>query len=241
MPSWPIFDVAEIAQEASERAGVEFRSGYALQSARRSLELLSIEWSSRGLNLWTIEGPTPITLQPGINQYALPEDTVDVIEHVVRTWNYGPPSSNPPVSPVQGNPYTDLPLARMTVSEYAAIPNKLALGRPTIVHMRRQIKPYLMLWMTPPQTPFMQLMIWRMRRMKSVGEGGTGEPEIPYRFVPAMVAGLAFYLSLKSKDPQASERATFLKAEYQEQFQLASDEDRDRAAVYWTPGGYEYL
>ena len=252
MSSFPEFDVVTIAQEASERAGIEFRSGYALQTARRALELLFIEWGNRGLNLWTIEGPTPINLEPGVNQYWLPEDTVDVIEHALRTWNYSwspivsCPPGVPPISynqcmPWYGNQYTDLPLGRMTVSEYAAIPNKQAPGRPTIVHIRRQIKPYLMLWMTPPETPFMQLMVWRLRRMKSVGTGGTGEPEIPWRFVPALIAGLAFYLALKSKDPNATQRIQLLKGEYEEQFNLASDEDRDRAAVYWVPGGYERI
>jgi hypothetical protein len=226
---WPVFDVAEIAQEASERAGIEFRSGYSLRSARRSLELLSIEWANRGLNLWTVDGPTPINLVSGVNQYALPEDTVDLIEHNLRTWNSAQTA------------YTDLPLARMTVSEYAAIPNKLAQGRPNIIHIRRQIKPYFFLWMVPPSSPLMQLIVWRLRRMKSVGPGGTGEPEIPWRFVPAMIAGLAFQMSLKSKEPDATQRVSLLKAAYEEQFQLASDEDRDRAAIYWVPGGYERI
>jgi hypothetical protein len=230
MSSWPVFDVAEICQESSERAGIEFRSGYALRSARRSLELLSIEWSSRGLNLWTIDGPTPITLVPGIYQYFLPEDTVDIIEHNLRTFN-----------PAQATTYTDLPLVRMTVAEYSAIPNKLAQGRPTIIHIRRQIKPYFLLWMVPPVTPVMQLVLWRLRRMNSLGPGGTGTPEIPWRFIPAMIAGLAYYMSLKSKDPNAIERINLLKGAYEEQFQLASDEDRDRASINWVPGGYERI
>ena len=230
MSSWPIFDVAEIAQEASERAGIEFRSGYALRTARRSLELLSIEWANRGLNLWTIDGPTPINLLPGISQYWLPEDTVDLIEHDLRTWNVSGSST-----------YTDLPLNRMTISEYAAIPNKPAIGRPTVIHIRRQIKPYFVLWMVPDVTPVSQLIVWRLRRMKSLGPGGTGTPEIPWRFIPAMIAGLAYYMSLKSKDPNATQRIGLLKTSYEEQFGLASDEDRDRAAIFWVPGGYERI
>jgi hypothetical protein len=253
MSSWPTFDVAEIAQEASERAGVDFRSGYALRTARRSLELLSIEWANRGLNLWTIEGPTPVGLQPGVNKYSLPEDTVDLVEHALRTWNLSdprggwvPPEAAPPLSYGQWTPwgqhaYTDLPLTRQTFSEYAAIPNKQALGRPTLIHVRRAIQPYFMLWMTPPQAPFYQTLVWRMRRMKTLGYGGEGQPEIPWRFIPAMIAGLAYYLSLKSKDQDVLQRVSLLKASYEEQFGLASDEDRDRASFFWVPGGYERI
>ena len=229
MPSFPVFDVAEIAQESAERAGIEFRSGYALRTARRALELLSIEWANRGLNLWTIDGPAAINLEPGLNQYGLPTDTVDLIEHVLRVWSS------------TGTGYTDLPLARMTVSEYAAIPNKLAQGRPSIVHIRRQINPYVMVWMTPNAAAVYQLMVWRLRRMRSVGAGGTGLPEIPWRFLPALIAGLAYYMSMKSKDPGAAARISMLKGEYEEQFNLASDEDRDRASVHWVPGGYEWI
>jgi hypothetical protein len=239
-PSFPVFDLAEIAQESAERAGIDFRSGYALRTARRSLELLSIEWANRGLNLWTIEGPISISLQSGIYQYYLPEDTVDLIEHTVRTW-YVPYPPAPPGPGTNPTPYSDQPLDRMTISEYAAIPNKLARGRPTIIHIRRQIKPYFVLWMVPPVSPFYQLIVWRLRRMKSLGAGGTGQPEIPWRFIPAMIAGLAYYMSMKSKDPNATQRVELLKAAYEEQFGLASDEDRDRASIHWVPGGYERI
>lgn len=248
--SWPVFDVAEIAQEASERAGVDFRSGYALRAARRALELLSIEWSNRGLNLWTIEGPTAIALQPGINRYSLPEDTVDLVEHVIRTWRFfGPegsvdPGAAPPFSFGQWsewgpNAYTDMPLVRQTFSEYSHIPNKQARGRPTLIHVRRNIKPYFVLWMTPPPIPFYQVILWRMRRMKSLGYGGEGQPEIPWRFVPALIAGLAYYMSLKSKDQNVLQRVQLLKAVYEEQFQMAADEDRERASFFFIPGGYQ--
>lgn len=230
---WPTFDVAEIAQEASERSGIEFRSGYALRTARRSLELLSINWANRGLNLWTIEGPDTLDFEPGVVQYTLPDDTVDLVEHVVRTWNGDPTDPNAT--------YTDLPLDRMTLPEYAAIPNKLAPGRPTILNMRREISPYFMVWMAPPATPVYQLIYWRLRRMLSVGSGGAGQPEIPWRFIPAMIAGLAYYLALKSKEPLALQKVQMLKAEYEEEFTLAADEDRDRATFRFVPGGYERI
>ena len=268
--TWPTFDVVEIAQEAAERAGIEFRSGYALRTARRSLELLSIEWANRGLNLWTIEGPDAIVLEPGVPEYTLPVDTVDLVEHIVRTWWTDPPAVGTlrwraalgmrrwedfPVrrrelrrvgrsDPDDADPlhnFTDLPLDRMTLPEYAAIPNKFAPGRPTIIHIRRAIIPYFRVWMVPPATPTYHLLYWRLRRMQSVGAGGTGQPEIPWRFIPAMIAGLAYYLALKSKEPIAMQKAPLLKAEYEEQFTLASDEDRDRATFRFVPGGYETI
>jgi hypothetical protein len=225
--AWPIFDVAQMAEEASDRAGVEFRSGYSLRSARLSLELLSIEWANRGLNLWTVDGPTSVTLTPGVYRYSLPDDTVDLIEHVVRQ-----PSSTIPTM------YQDLPLDRFSVAEYAAVPNKLATGRPTVIHIRRQIHPYFVLWMVPPLNCIYQLVYWRLRRMKSLGYGGTGQPEIPWRFIPAMTAGLAYKLCEKSKQLDLN-RLQLLKGEYDQEFQLAMDEDRDRASVRFVPWDYQ--
>jgi hypothetical protein len=229
-PTWPTFDVAEVAEEASERAGIEFRSGYALRTARRALELLSIEWANRGLNLWTVEGPTVVNLTAGLEQYTLPDDTVDLVEHIVRTPNVSSTSQN-----------IDFPLERFTFSEYATIPNKLASGRPTIINIRRDIHPNYYLWMVPPQNSTYQLVYWRLRRLQSLGSGGTGVPDIPWRFIPAITAGLAFYLALKSKDPNALQKVQLLKSEYVEQFELASDEDRDRATFRFVPGGYEWI
>lgn len=289
-PAWPTFDVAEMAQEASERAGIDFRSGYALRTARRSLELLAIEWANRGLNLWTIEGPDAVLLEPGVAEYQLPDDTVDLIEHVIRTWWSDAPAPGSErwrlalaigdrqleyrkrrgqrelerwerrelerralywrrdhrlrggdYYPGGGWNFSDLPIDRMTLPEYAAIPNKYAQGRPTVIHIRRAIQPYFRIWMVPGTAPTYHLLYWRLRRMQSVGSGGTGQPEIPWRFIPAMIAGLAYYLALKSKEPQATQRVQILKATYEEQFQLASDEDRDRAAFRFVPGGYEFL
>jgi len=231
--AWPTFDVAEIAEEASERAGVEFRSGYSLRTARRSLELMSIEWANRGLNLWTVEGPIRVALVPGIRQYTLPEDTVDLVEHVLRQPNPGT------TDPDDGQDY---PLDRWSFSDYSAIPNKVAQGRPSIIHIRRAIKPFFLIWMAPPAAPAYEVVYWRMRRMRSVGAGGAGTPDIPWRFIPAMTAGLAYNLALKSKDPDALQRVATLKQDYEEQFGLAADEDRDRAPIRWVPGGgYEVI
>lgn len=218
---WPVFDVAEMAEEASERAGIDFRSGYSLRTARRALELLSIEWANRGLNLWTVEGPTTVPLMPGVQRYDLPDDTIDLVEHAVRTDNL------------------DLALERFTFSEYASIPNKMVAGSPSIITIRREVHPYFLVWMVPPAGSTYSIVYWRLRRLASFGSGGAGQADIPWRFIPAMIAGLAFYLALKSKDPKALEKIQLLKSEYLEQFELAADEDRDRASFRFVPGGYD--
>jgi hypothetical protein len=228
--AWPVFDLAELAEEASERAGIEFRSGYSLRTARRALELLGIEWANRGLNLWTVEGPTSVDLTPGVEQYTLPDDTIDLVEHILRLPGAAPNGQD-----------TDFPLDRFTFSDYAVIPNKMAAGRPSIINIRRDIHPNYYIWMVPPDNSTYQLVYWRLRRLGSLGTGGTGQPDIPWRFIPAMTAGLAFYMSLKSKDPNALQKVQMLKAEYVEQFELASDEDRDRATFRFVPGGYEFI
>jgi hypothetical protein len=220
---FPVFDLAEIAEEAAERAGIEFRAGYALRSARRSLELLSIEWGNRGLNLWTIETDA-IPLLQGVPEYSIPDDTIDLIEHSLRR------------SDGQSEPH-DYPLARMSISDYETVPNKTTQGRPTIIYIRRTIHPTFILWEVPNQDGY-SLRYARLRRLAGVGQGGAGVPEVPFRFVPALTAGLAYYLALKSTDPNAMQRIATLKTFYEEQFTLASDEDRDRAPVRWVPWGY---
>lgn len=245
--AYPVFDVVEIAQEASERAGIDFRSGYALRTARRAMELLFIEWANRGLNLWTIDGPTVIDLAPGVYRYNLPEDTVDLIEHNIRTWPPGNGWVGPwpgwPVaaSPWSGNQPSDLPLTRFTVSNYAAIPNKLAVGRPSVISIRRAVQPYFLLWQVPPRSPRYQIAYWRLKRIAPLPRGGAGVPGIPWRFVNALTAGVAFYMALKSMDPKVMPKIQLLKSEYEEQFQLASDEDRDRASFQFVPFDYSFL
>ena len=219
----PMFtmDVADIAQEASERAGIEFRSGYSLRAARRGLELLAIEWGNRGLNLWTID-TLVYPLAAGERQIFLPEDTIDVIEHFIRT------PGNP--SPV------DLPLERLAAPQYAAITNKLAPGRPSIVTVLRHIQPSVYLWMVPDRANYWELHLSRLKRMAQLAAGGAGQPEIPFRFLNAIIAGLAYHMALKAKDPAAAQKLQFLKADYEEQYDLAAAEDRDRASVFLVPG-----
>jgi hypothetical protein len=117
-------DFTELAEEAWERAGREMRTGYDLRTARRSMNLMTIEWANRGLNMWTIEQGT-ITLTPGLSTYALPTDTIDLLDHVIRT------GAN------SVNTQADLSITRISVSTYATIPNKLAQGRPIQVWIQR--------------------------------------------------------------------------------------------------------
>jgi hypothetical protein len=117
-------DFTEIAEEAWERAGREMRSGYDLRTARRSMNLMTIEWQSKGINMWTMEQGV-INLTPGLATYALPTDTIDLLEHVIRT------GSN------TSSTQADLTISRISVSTYATIPNKLSQARPIQVWIQR--------------------------------------------------------------------------------------------------------
>ena len=213
-------DFTEIAEEAWERAGREMRSGYDLRTARRSMNLLTIEWQNRGINMWTIDQGA-ITFTPGLNTYALPLDTIDLLEHVIRT-GAGSASTQ-----------ADLTITRISVSTYATIPNKLSQGRPIQIWIERlQSAPRFTVWPVPDNSTTYQLVYWRMRRIDDAGNG-TNTMDVPFRFIPCMVAGLAYYLALKI--PGAEARLEVLKAQYDEAWQLAAEEDREKAAVRFVP------
>jgi hypothetical protein len=294
-------DLNDLIEEAFERCGQELRSGYDFRTARRSLNLLTIEWANRGINLWTIEQGI-IDLVQGQNTYSLPTDTIDLLEHQIRT------NANS-----QAN-QTDITITRISISTYATIPNKLAQGRPIQVWFQRltgqsnnstytvassvgiadttitlsntdnlaaagfiQIDneiiyyqyidgntlyncaraqqdttaathaagaavyvvnlPAVTVWPTPEQgsvgSPYYQFVYWRLRRIQDAGNG-VNVQDIPFRFINCMVAGLAYYLSIKlpGVDPN---RVAALKAEYEQQFDLAAAEDRETAPVRWVP------
>ena len=236
-------DLAELVEEAFERCGAELRSGYDLRTARRSLNLLTIEWANRGINMWTIE-QGEIPLIQGVNTYDLPIDTIDLLEHQIRT-NAG-----------QQNNQTDITISRISVSTYSTIPNKLAQSRPIQVWIQRMSgakyplpgptgtdpvtgidAPKITVWPTPDQgtvgNPYYTFVYWRLRRIQDAG-GGVSTEDIPFRFVNAMVAGLAWYLSQKLPNIDL-QRASALKAIYDEQFQLAADEDREKAPIRFIP------
>jgi len=216
-------DFTEIAEEAWERAGREMRSGYDLRTARRSMNLLTIEWQNRGINMWTIEEGT-VNLTEGTATYNLPADTIDLLEHVVRTGS--------------GNVSTqsDLNISRISVSTYASIPNKLSQGRPIQIYVDRgQANPSVTVWPVPDASSTYVLKYWRMRRIEDAGSG-VETPDVNFRFLPCLVAGLAYYIA--QKDPELMSRVPMLQTEYERQFDLAAQEDREKATLSLVPRIY---
>jgi hypothetical protein len=228
-------DLNTIVEEAFERCGAELRTGYDLRTAKRSLSLLLMDWANRGVNLWTLEQGTH-TLSYNVGTYDLPVDTVDLLDHVIRTGT--------------GTNQQDINISRISSSTYVSIPNKNATGRPIQIWINRRtgatgadgniVYPQFTVWPKPDNTTTWTLYYTRLRRMFDVGNGSNGQ-DIPFRFLPCMVAGLAYMLSLKI--PGAEERTTLLKAEYNEAWDLAAGEDREKAAVRFVPresflGGY---
>lgn len=209
-------DVAEYIEEAFERCGLEVRTGYDQRTARRSLNLLLAEWANRGLNQWTIEQAS-IELSAGETTYALGASTIDILSAVVRS-----------TAGLGGQNQVDLTIDRISRDTYLNIPNKLTRGRPVQFFVDRQISPSVKVWPAPDQTYF--LVIEKLVRMDDAG-AGVNTLQIPFRFYPCLAAGLAYYISLK----KAPERAQMLKAVYDEEFERAAQEDRDRAALQLTP------
>ena len=292
-------DLTEIVEEAFERAGSELRSGYDLRTARRSMNLLFADWANRGINMWTMDQGT-ITLAQGQSTYALPSDTVDLLEHVIRT------QANSTSNQV------DLTITRISVSTYATLPNKLQQSRPIQVWVQRQDAqnspttitvasavaasdttitlssvvglsasgfllidnetvfyqyisgntlytvargqnnttaashsvgaavmvqrlPAVTVWPIPDGSQTYTFAYWRLRRNQDAGNG-VNVADIPFRFLPALVAGLAYYLVIKLPvAPDTQARTMLLKAQYDEAWQLASEEDREKAAVRFVP------
>ena len=294
-------DLNNLVEEAFERCGSQLRSGYDLRTARRSLNLLSIEWANRGINLWTIE-QGQINLVTGQALYAIPNNTIDLLDMVIRQ-NNGSASNQ-----------VDINISRISESTYSTIPNKLTTGRPIQVWINRQTAmtnavastvlannsgtvtstatsitvsssanlpsagfvlidaevisypnivgntltncargqngttatthtdgasvtiqnlPCINVWPTPDAggAPY-TFVYWRMRRIQDAGNGTT-EQDIPFRLLPCLVAGLAFYMAQKL--PEGQPRIGFLKQEYEEQWLLASTEDREKAASRFVP------
>jgi len=209
-------DLNEIVEEAFERCGAEVRSGYDLRTAIRSLNLLLMEWANRGINLWTLDTGT-ITLSNATATYTLPLDTVDLLDHVVRTGS--------------GTTQQDINITRISSSTYLSIPNKNATGRPIQVWINR------LSGQTNSQTsavsaPTYTFVYTRLRRMQDAGTGINAQ-DVPFRMWPALISGLAYYLSMKI--PGADVRMPVLKAAYEEDWQRAADEDREKAAIRFVP------
>lgn len=212
-------EIVEIVEEAYERCGLELRSGYDLKTARRSLDIMAAEWSNKGINLWTVESGT-LALTAGTATYTLPADTIDLLETVIRTGS--------------GSNQQDLSINRISVSTYATIPNKNNQGRPIQIYVDRQATPKVSVWPTPDSSTTYTLAYWRLRRIEDAGRAGSNTYDVPSRFIPCLVAGLAYHIA--TKRPEVGlDRVTFLKAAYDEQFTLAADEDRDKSSIQFAP------
>jgi len=210
-------DFTEIAEEAWERAGREMRSGYDLRTARRSMNLMTIEWQNRGINLWTIDEGT-VSLVSGTAQYTLPTDTVDLLEQVIRTGS--------------GSTQQDLTINRISVSTYASIPNKEVTGRPIQFWIERLVDaPRINVWPVPDSNDY-TFKYWRMRRIEDAG-AGVQTADMPFRFLPCLVAGLAYHIAMKV--PELADRIPMLKAMYEEEFDRAASEDRVKTNARFVP------
>ena len=192
-------DLSDSIEEAFERAGLELRSGYDYRTARRSIDLLMLEWQNRGLNLWTVKEGTQV-LTPGTSRYALDGKIFDIIEAYLRT-DAGETTSQ-----------FDQSMSRISVSQYAHLSNKLTQSKPLEFYVE--------------QTP------------DGIAVNLSNNMDLPARFLPCFVAGLAYKLAIKY--PAASERAPLLKADYDEQWNLAADSAREKASLYVVPGGYQF-
>ncbi|MGB1651933.1 MAG: hypothetical protein ACPHHR_10185 [Cycloclasticus sp.] len=208
-------DVAEYIEEAFERCGLEVRTGYDLRTAKRSLNLMLAEWANRGLNQWTIKQRT-LSLTQGDGDYSLSNDVIDVLSVVVRRSD------------------TDYALDRVSRDTFISIPNKTTQGRPSQFFLDRQNTPNLKLWPVPENAT--DTIIYDALTRMDDADTQTNTMDMPFRFYPCLAAGLAYYMSLK----RAPDRIQLLKAMYEEEFERAMAEDRDRSSFNIVPQ-YEYF
>ena len=207
-------NVAEFIEEAYERCGLELRTGYDLKSARRSINLMLAEWANRGLNQWTVSEATQ-TVTEGTREYTLDSSVIDILDVVLRR--------------TEGSTTTDTQMSRVSRSEYINIPTKGTKARPNQYFLDKQNTPVLKVWPAPENSTDI-LVFNKMVRMDDADKA-TNTMDLPFRFYPCFVAGLAYYLSMK-RNPQLTEQ---LKIIYEEEFRRAADEDGDRASFRINP------
>ena len=210
-------DLPDIFEEAYERAGLELNTGYDLRTARRSLNIMLLEWQNRGLNLFTIDEGT-LSISAGTATYTMPIDTIDVIEHNIRTGT--------------GTTQVDTALERISVSNYAAQSNKNTTGKPTQIYVQRlATETKVTLWPVP-DTDY-TLAYFRLKGIDGLASGVGTTAAIPPRFIPCLVAGLAYQIAMKK--PESADRVVPLKQEYEYQFELAAGEDAETASIRFVP------
>ena len=203
-------DVAEYVEEAFERCGLEAKTGYDLQTARRSMNIMLAEWANRGLNQWTIQQRTQ-TVTANDSEYNLDTDVIDILSLVVRRSG------------------TDFSMTRISRDSFLNLPNKTSTGRPTQYFLDRQITPNLKLFPTPENST--DVIVYDALTRIQDADTSANTMEIPFRFYPCLTAGLAYYIAMK----RAPDRIQLLKTVYEEEFERAMGEDRDRSAFSITP------
>lgn len=209
-------DITDIIEEAYELTGSELRGGYEMRTARRSLNLMMREWGNRGINFWTVR-ENSVVVSPDQQDVILPNDTIDILDAVWRTGS--------------GTGQNDRILTRIDMVEWAQTSNKNMPALPTQFYVQRIVPPVVRLW---PRTPVEGTFVyWGLRSIQDAGSYGNNM-DVPYRFLPAMTSGLAYYLALKNGALDAN-RVAALKAEYDRQFQLAAEEDRERTPFRLVP------
>ena len=207
------FDLSidELIEEAFERCGLELRTGYDLDSARRSLNIMMADWANRGLNQWTIAERT-FTTTKGTSSYSLDTDLIDITEAVITRNS------------------TDLQLERIGRSEYLFTPTKTQEARPTQFFLDRQTTPVIKLFPTPENSTDI-IKYNALTRIQDVGDY-TNNMEVVFRFIPCLVSGLAYYVAMK----RAPEKIALLKQVYEEEFDRAAFEDIDSVSSRFVPG-----
>jgi len=212
-------EVADYVEEAFERCGLELRTGYDLKSANRSLNLMLSEWANRGLNQWTINQKV-LPMVQNTTSYTIdattPTATIDVLDVFVRE--------------TIGGVSTDVPLSRMSRSEYANLSTKTTTGKPNQYLIDKQISPTITVWPAPDQSSKYELYLNVLSRMDDA-DAGANTLQIPFRFYPCLAAGLAYYLALK----RAPEKVSMLKQLYEEEFERALSQDQDRVSFRIAP------
>ena len=220
-------DLGDAIEEAFERASMELRSGYDYRTARRSIDLLMLEWQNRGLNLWTIqEGSQALTA--GTSRYTLDADELDIVEAWIRT-DSGDTSKQ-----------FDQALTRVSVSQYAHPSNKLTQAKPLQYWVEKDPAAIsINLWPVPDSAATYTLGYYFLQRVEDTGKPGSNNMDIPSRFLPCLVSGLAYKLSMKLGGQ--ADRSVMLKTDYEEQWNLAADADREKASLQLSPGGYSQV
>ena len=217
-------DLAELIEEAFEQAGSELRTGYNYRTARRSMDLLFLEWQNEGINLWTVKSASQ-ALTANQATYSLTDDKLDIVEAVLRT-DAGSATSQ-----------TDLSMDRISVRDYAHQTNKLQTGRPIKFYVEQSPSGLtLNVWPVPDGAQTYTIFYYYMARIEDTGKPGSNTVDIPDRFLPALAAGLAYKLSLKL--PGGLDRAPALKTIYDGVFKAAADSAREKAVIRLVPGGY---